>query len=200
VTAQRFALLVASYRHQDPDRSQLAAPAEDAEALARVLGDPAIGGFDVQAVINQPSHLVARTVEEFFADRRLDDLLPFYFTGHGLKDEQGRLFRHGQYRAQVPWRDGPVGRLVNEVMDHSRARRNVLLLNCCYSGAFAAGRSAKGDPSIHTPERLRSKGRAVLTASGHAVLVRGRQGLRPRGPVSVHPTSGGRSGDWGRRP
>ena len=40
-----------------------------------------LGGFDVQAVINQPSHLMARTVEEFFADRRLDDRLLFYFTG-----------------------------------------------------------------------------------------------------------------------
>jgi uncharacterized caspase-like protein len=89
---QRFALLVASYRYQDLDLSQLAAPAEDAEVLARVLGDPAIGGFHVQTVINRPSHLVARTVESFFADRRLDDLLLFYFTGHGLKDERGRLF------------------------------------------------------------------------------------------------------------
>jgi hypothetical protein len=154
VTAQRFALLVASYRHQDPDLSQLAAPAEDAEALARVLADPAIGGFDVQAVINQPSHLMARTVEEFFADRSLDDLLLFYFTGHGLKDEQGRLFFATALSAVF----------VNEVMDQSRARRNVLLLDCCYSGAFAAGRSAKGDPSIHTPERFRSKGRAVRQA------------------------------------
>src|SRR5919107_21243 len=52
-----------------------------------------------------------------------------------------------------------------DVMDASRSRRKVLILDCCYSGAFPAGRTAKADEGVQTLERFQGKGRAVLTAS-----------------------------------
>jgi len=70
----------------------LVAPSQDAEALARVLADPAIGGFEVQTLLNEPSYEVNRAIEAFFTDRKRDDLL-LYFSGHGIKDEEGRLYR-----------------------------------------------------------------------------------------------------------
>src|SRR5436190_18104808 len=44
-TGVRSALVVANARYDDPALAQLRSPGADAEALARVLGDPAIGGF-----------------------------------------------------------------------------------------------------------------------------------------------------------
>ncbi|MGH3930734.1 MAG: fasciclin domain-containing protein, partial [Pseudonocardiaceae bacterium] len=38
-------------------------------------------------------------------------------------------------------------------------------LDCCYSGAFPAGRIAKTDTAVHALERLQGRGRTVLTAS-----------------------------------
>ena len=55
MTEKRFALIVASYEFQDPDLGQLVAPTRDAEALAWVLSDPAIGAFEVQTLLNEPS-------------------------------------------------------------------------------------------------------------------------------------------------
>ena len=52
---KRLALIIASYEYQDPDLQQLVAPAQDAEALARVLQDPDIGGFEVQTLLNEPA-------------------------------------------------------------------------------------------------------------------------------------------------
>ena len=88
----RSALIVAVSEYQDAGLRQLVAPAQDAVALARVLGDPAIGGFAVKTLLNQPSHQVNREIEAFFANRAKEDLLLLYFSGHGLKDEEGRLY------------------------------------------------------------------------------------------------------------
>ena len=57
------------------------------------------------------------------------------------------------------------GAQLDHAMDASRSRRKVLILDCCYSGAFPAGRTAKADEGVQTIERFQGKGRAVLTAS-----------------------------------
>jgi len=52
--------------------------------MARVLGDPAIGGFDVQVLVDQPSPVVRMAIARFFAGKNRDDLLLLYYSGHGL--------------------------------------------------------------------------------------------------------------------
>jgi len=53
---RRLALLIATYEYQDSALQQLTAPAHDAEALGAVLRDPAIAGFEVTTLVNQPLH------------------------------------------------------------------------------------------------------------------------------------------------
>ncbi len=81
----RSALIVASQDYTDPGLRRLRAPASDAQALAAVLQDPAIGGFEVRTLLNEPAHVVSLAVEEFFADRRPGDLLLLHISGHGVK-------------------------------------------------------------------------------------------------------------------
>ena len=50
-------------------------------------------------------------------------------------------------------------------MSRSRSRRQILLLDCCYSGAFKQGMLAKGDKRVGAGEQLEGQGRIVLTAS-----------------------------------
>ena len=57
-----------------------------------MLHDPGIGGFEVRTLLNEPAHEVNLAVEEFFADRRPDDLLLVHFSCHGVKDEDGELY------------------------------------------------------------------------------------------------------------
>ncbi len=162
----RSALIVASYQYDDPGLQQLRAPVQDAETLAAVLSDTKIGGFEVQTVLNQAAHLVTRTMEHFFADRDLDDLLLVHYSGHGVKDESGDLYfvaanTELDYLAATAISADFVSRLMNR----TRARRVVLLLDCCYAGAFERGLTARGDSSLHLEERLGGRGRAVITAS-----------------------------------
>ncbi len=163
---RRLALIIASYKYQDDSLRQLIAPAQDAEALAQVLRDPAIGGYEVQSLLNEPSHKVTQAIETFFVDRKRDDLLLFYFSGHGIKDEDGQLyFATSNTRRKLLRSTGIPANFVNNVMRYSRSRRQVLLLDCCYSGAFARGMIARADKSIGTKERFEGRGRVVLTAS-----------------------------------
>ena len=162
----RSALVVASYEYDDPKLRRLRAPARDAEELARVLRDPEIGDFEVEVSVNEPEHVVRRRLAMFFQNRGLDDLLLLHLSCHGLKDEDGHLY--------FATADTEVGHLdataipadfVNRQMTRSRSRRVVLLLDCCYSGAFARGMLSRAGDRVDIGERFDGRGRIVLTAS-----------------------------------
>src|SRR6185295_4278352 len=91
------------------------------------------------------------------------------FSGHGVKDEEGRLYfatvdtklNRGRLKRSTAVESG----FVKDAMGRCHSRRQVLLLDCCYSGAFAEGMLAKGGGGVDTKERFAGKGRMVLAAS-----------------------------------
>jgi hypothetical protein len=163
---RRRALIVANAHYDDAALEGLASPAQDAAALTRVLEDPKRCGFDVSAVVDAGSAEVTEAVEGFLVEAERSDLLLLYFSCHGLKDESGRLYfatrntRRNRLRSTAV----PAG-LVNDLLLGSRSRRKVLLLDCCYGGAFAKGMQVKADPSVHTGDQFDARGLVVLTAS-----------------------------------
>jgi uncharacterized caspase-like protein len=166
VDGTRSALIIASDNYADADLSRLRAPASDARALADVLKAPGIGGFKVRILHNQLVYRVNVAVEDFFADRQPDDLLLMHFSCHGVKDDDGEL-----YFAMTNTRPNRLGStavtswFVNRCMNRSRSRRIVLLLDCCYAGAFERSMHARGGKEMPINERLGGNGRAVITAS-----------------------------------
>ena len=84
---RRSALLVGTYDYSDTRLQRLAAPGRDVEALAEVLADPEIAGFDVTTLINKPHHVVGEAIGDFYDGLRTDDLALLYITGHGVKDD-----------------------------------------------------------------------------------------------------------------
>jgi hypothetical protein len=166
MAGSKAALLVATAEYGDQAFRRLRAPAHDVEALRRVLADPAIGGFDVRALVNQPGQLVEEEIEGFFADRKPDDLLVLYLSCHGVKDQDGRLyFAASDTKLQRLAASGISSNFVNEQMASSRSKRVVLLLDCCYSGAFARGFAPRSGEGVELKERLQGRGRVVITAS-----------------------------------
>jgi hypothetical protein len=166
VASVSAALLVACSAYEDGDLRQLRAPAQDVERLATVLSDPAIGAFEVKTLLNQPTHVLNLAIEDFFADRSPDDLLLLYVSCHGVKDDDGRLyFAAGNTRLARLGATAVAAAFVNEQMTRSRSRRIVVLLDCCYSGAFPKGFLARGDKRIDIKGPLDGRGRAILTAS-----------------------------------
>ena len=54
---------------------------------------------------------------------------------------------------------------VNDVMQHSRARSIVLMLDCCHSGAFGKGLAPKSALTVDVEHRFEGRGRVTLSAS-----------------------------------
>jgi Caspase domain len=166
VDGTRSALIIACDDYTDPGLRRLRAPARDAEALARVLADPTIGGFEVDVVSNQPEWRLRRAIGAFFAGRSRDDLALLHFSCHGVKDDSGQLYfaTTDTELANLDATAVPAD-FVNRHMSRSRSRRIVLLLDCCYSGAFARGMLARAGTGMELRERFEGRGRIVLTAS-----------------------------------
>ena len=184
--ASRRALVVATYEYADGGLRRRAAPAHDAESFAEVLKDEAIAGFDVTMLVNQPHYVVGEAIADFYGAAAREDLTLLYFTGHGVKDDEGRLYlAMANTRREALMFTAISGAQLNDAMDASRSRRKVLILDCCYSGAFPAGRTAKADEGVQTLERFQGKGRAVLTASDATQYAFEGDDLRGSGTSSV---------------
>ncbi|MEV8378273.1 caspase family protein [Kribbella sp. NPDC056861] len=169
----RVALVIANEEYADPGLSRLMAPARDAAALAGVLGDPAVGGFDVQVLENASAHEIRYAVEDFFADRSPEDLLLLHFSCHGLKNAAGELFLAVADTQPTRLASTAVAAdFVNRQMADSRAQRIALFLDCCYGGAFPRGLvvRATGEAQVRDAfagqDRVGGgRGRVVVTAS-----------------------------------
>jgi hypothetical protein len=161
----RSALIVVTDKYEDSNLRKLRAPPKDAEELARVLGDESIGNFKVRTLANQPRQEIEEQLESLFSDCGRDDLLLVYFSCHGLKDAESRLYFAARNTKQTRLASTAISSdWVRDQMDICHSRRIVLILDCCYSGAFAKG--MKGDTSVGLKERLEGRGgRVVLTAS-----------------------------------
>ena len=162
----RLALVVATNTYTDPELRQLRAPARDADELTQVLADPGIGGFAVTTVIDQPAHQVRLAIDDFLDGRGTGDLLLVYLSCHGLLDARRRLYfaatdtrkdRLGSTGVEADW--------VLDQLEHCRARRQVLILDSCFSGAFAHGAKGEADLGLHDRFLGQGRGRVVLTAS-----------------------------------
>jgi hypothetical protein len=163
---RRRALLVATATYADPGLAQLRAPSGDVDSLAGVLGDGTVGRFDVQELVDRPTEEVKRTIEGFFADARPDDLLLLYFSGHGVLSQSRRFYFATATTALDFLRATAVeDSFVNAVMQESRARSIVLILDCCHSGAFGKGLAPKSTMTVDVEHRFEGRGRVTLSAS-----------------------------------
>ncbi|MEH1770186.1 caspase, EACC1-associated type [Nostoc sp.] len=155
----------------EPGLTPLPGATRDIEAMQRVLQHPDIGGFDDVKTLSNPEPLVMQeAIETLFSSRTKDDLVLLFFSGHGIKDDNGKL-----YLATRITRKNPQGELiratavpasfVQDIMSNSRSQRQVVILDCCFSGAFAEGWLAKDDGSVDVKKQLGGEGRAVLTSS-----------------------------------
>src|SRR3954471_18795304 len=165
-TGRRRALLVATATYSDPALAALRAPTGDVAALATVLRDEAIGGFEVEQLIDQPAEDLRRQIETFFSEGRPQDLLLFYVSGHGALSQSRRFYFATANTSLGLLRSTAIeDGFVNDVMQSSRARSIVLVLDCCHSGAFGKGLAPKSATTVDVEHRFEGRGRVTLSAS-----------------------------------
>jgi formylglycine-generating enzyme required for sulfatase activity/uncharacterized caspase-like protein len=145
---------------------------KDIEAMQAVLINPEIGGFaetDVTVLPNPSRQQMEDAIYALFANREKDDLVLLYFSGHGVVDEANRFYFASRQTRKERGKLMPTTALaastVQDYMHQSKSQRQVVILDSCFSGAFAKGVNAKDSGSVNLDQFLGGEGRAILTAS-----------------------------------
>ncbi|MGH6836222.1 MAG: caspase family protein [Methylocella sp.] len=136
----------------------------DARKLADVLQDPDTCGFETKLYLNQPSQDVLTDLEQISGQLMEDDTLLFYYSGHGkLRGDELCLVSNESTTVSLV-ATSIRARLVLEYFQRSLARRRILILDCCHSGAI--GHNYKGGDAKSALEGLaHGFGSYILTAS-----------------------------------
>jgi uncharacterized caspase-like protein len=101
--------------------------------------------------------------------------LAVYLSCHGVLDRRNRLYfaATDTVKTQLSSTGIPSAWLLDQ-LEECRARQQVLILDCCFSGAFAHGSKADADLDLERRLAVQGRGQAVLTASrAGEVLLRG---------------------------
>lgn len=163
----RTALIVGVSAYQR--LASLSNSVRDAQTIAEVLRE--VAGFDqVELLVNPDQRRLAEQIEHHFKNKEPDDLVLLYFSGHGITDDHGRLYfavpdTYLDSDGQLVRASAVSCQHVHEAMGACRSRRQVIILDCCHSGAFAEGLLAKNTGKIDLRRQLGGEGRAVLTSS-----------------------------------
>lgn len=167
MTSRREALLVGIDQYDDRGLASLRSSVRSAKKVAAVLGDREIGDFTTEVLRNPPEAALRRRIEHFFQDRRSDDLLLFYFAGHGLAggyDNRLYLAARDTEIDHVRSTATPATFLAEEV-NGSRAGQIVLILDCCHAARILDENIRGVDDDLFASFPDLDRGRAVLTAS-----------------------------------
>lgn len=80
---------------------------------------------------------IRRAFHDLLAKTRDDDVLVFYFTGHGFRDHQKHRGHFANYDARSGADAWPVAEVLDTIEKNFRGRQALLMADCCFSGALA---------------------------------------------------------------
>ncbi|GLZ49226.1 hypothetical protein Acsp06_54110 [Actinomycetospora sp. NBRC 106375] len=165
---RRKALLIACDTFDDDELEDLHSPVSDAERLKAVLGREDLGDFDVHLLSNPHLSDLHESIYDFFNRASRTDVLLLFLSGHGLRDHRGRF-----YFGVPTTKPGALpptalpGSFLKDQLEDTLCQQVVVILDCCYAGAFAKdldGKSAS-DLSAVAVEEFEGHCRAILSAS-----------------------------------
>ncbi|WP_036538665.1 caspase, EACC1-associated type, partial [Nocardia cyriacigeorgica] len=186
---QRIALFIANDTYHFDGLSRLYAPVSDAEQLRELLRDPEIGGFrPTDLLINESKAEIERSIERLFRGAGPDDVVLLYFSGHGLRTRQNLYLATSNTDPQLLSSTGISATFIRELIKDSAAAAKVILLDCCYSGAFLGADVMKSTPTIDDvgQELAAGEGICVLTATSAVETAEdGRNGADQSAPLSI---------------
>ena len=162
--------------------TSLNGPPIDIARMRKSLCDPDRGlhlADDVTDLSDESSVVIRDQLAEFFSVSRPDDQLLVYYSGHGYNQgltPQLRLLANDSDMGQKGWLHSRTVGLayVNELIAETRAKRTVLVLDCCYSGsAFSSlGKGASVADRAEQAKQLKGQLQADLRKpqKGHGLF------------------------------
>lgn len=110
---------------------------------------------------------IKEEIIEFAGKAKQDETLIFYYAGHGTKDERNKVyFTAKDTKQNLLEVNGIAMDFVQDKLAKSNAKRKIVILDCCYSGAFSKGRMGGG----YQDEINQFTGSYVMASSDHNTL------------------------------
>jgi hypothetical protein len=170
-SGKAWAVLVGVNQYTDPFIASLKVCVDDVTAIQQALA----GRYQAARLLTDatPEHLPTRAnilaeLSTVAQAAEADDLLLFYFSGHGMA-QAGESFLLARDTRLAALKHTAVSmRDVREIIEQSPAHAKVIMLDACHSGASIG----KAEPTM-TPEFIR---RVFEEAEGMAVLASCKQG------------------------
>ena len=139
--------------------SSLSSPVKNVTELKKVLEDSGIGGFVVNELCNPSTQKMREAIDGLFSSSSKEDLILLFFSGHGVTDNRGNLFFATSdtvfnEKRELQKSTAVSAKTVSQWMVESYSKRQVLILDCCYSGAFARNVVPMGNKSINIPKQF----------------------------------------------
>jgi Caspase domain/Trypsin-like peptidase domain len=169
---KRIALLIANAEYQHDKLRKLITPQDDVQALKVLLTRPDIGGYQAQVLIDADKRSMERAIDRMLSMGEREDTVLIFFAGHGLKHENGKL-----YFAAIDTEPEFLGGTavsagwLTEQMQNSRVGYQIVLLDCCFGGAFARGNVWRGaqmesGKALEVPDlELEGRGQVIITSA-----------------------------------
>ena len=177
--ARRLAVVIGNATFGDAQAfPTLRTPVNDARQFAAVLQK--YGQFEIlDLLLDENRESVETAIERLFKIAERDDLTLLYYSGHGYKAPNGRLYLAAKntltdlVRTTGIWEE-----FIRDASSESRARQQVIVLDCCFSGTLIAGRMA-GEEQLAL-NQMQGDATAILASSGRI-----QYSFEERGPYSL---------------
>jgi len=140
VAEHRYAVLIgnATFPHA-PKLQTLQAPPYDVDDLNAVLTLSDRGQFDQAFVLtNEPHYEAEKKINRILSQARENDFVLIYYSGHGKLSRAGHLYL-ASYNTVLDTLESTAisAETIKKCIEVSACNRIVLILDCCFSGAFS---------------------------------------------------------------
>jgi hypothetical protein len=163
-----WAVLAGVNRYDDLQISDLRVCADDVTAVRDMLGDTNVMLLLTEQAGKPPTRAqilgALATVAESAGP---DDLLTFYFSGHGLAQNGEGYLLPCDARISAIRHTALAVRDVREILNRSAARAKLVILDACHSGAVIGKGSAAMSPEFLERVFAQAEGMAVLASCKH---------------------------------
>ncbi len=113
------------------------------------------------------------SIYDFFTDKNIkpDDMLVFYYSGHGVPDEDGDVyFSTSEIDPDVPNRRGFGFGELTKMMQKCISTKIVCILDCCYSGSAKISKGHEEDAVRLGIAALDKESRSLSNGEGRCIL------------------------------
>lgn len=167
----RHLIAIGIDNYTNPELSNLRFATHDAREAFSVFTDPNLGQFEADIstlLINPTKEEVERELEERIVNASDEDTFLVYFAGHGRLSQDYTLFLcAANTNPSLLISTAICVDNLQKLLGWSRCLRNIILLDCCYSGAVGGSFRHRGTESPNNSlESLSGRGKIIISGSG----------------------------------